>query len=234
MRILLVEDDPTQLEPLQKALSRALHVVDGIKDSHDAQWLIAQKEYDLLILDWMLPRVSGISLCRQYRAAGKTSPVLILTAKDAIPDRVTGLDAGADDYLVKPFSVVELLARVRALARRSPLWNGDTLDLADLKLHLDNLTLERQGNIIQLSKREFQLLEYFLRHPNRILTHAQIEHALWEWDTEPESNALSKLVRRLRHRLDSIGAADWVESVYGVGYRLRAQEDVCSAAAAAT
>jgi OmpR-family two-component system manganese-sensing response regulator len=234
MRILLVEDDPTQLEPLQTALSRALHVVDGVKDSQDAQWLIAQKEYDLLILDWMLPRVSGVSLCRQYRAAGKTSPVLILTAKDAIPDRVTGLDAGADDYLVKPFSVVELLARVRALARRSPLWNGDTLSLADLKLHLDNLTLERQGNTIQISKREFQLLEYFLRHPNRILTHAQIEHALWEWDTEPESNALSKLVRRLRHRLDSVGAADWVESVYGVGYRLRAQEDVCSAAAAAT
>lgn len=234
MRILLVEDDPAQLEPLKTALSRAMHVVDGIQDPQDAQWLITQKEYDLLILDWMLPKVSGISLCHQYRETGKTSPVLILTAKDAIPDRVVGLDAGADDYLVKPVSVVELLARVRALSRRSPLWNGNLLSLEDLKLHLDNLTLERQGNTTQLSKREFQLLEYFLRHPNRILTHAQIEHALWEWDTEPESNALSKLVRRLRHRLSAVGAADWIESIYGVGYRLKAQEDACSAAAAVT
>jgi OmpR-family two-component system manganese-sensing response regulator len=226
MRILLLEDDPAQLEPLQTALSRAMHVVDGIGDPCDAQWLIAQKEYDLLILDWMLPKISGIVLCRQYREAGKASPVLILTAKDAIPDRVTGLDAGADDYLVKPVSVMELLARVRALSRRSPLWQGDSLNLADLKLHLDNLMLERGDNTTQLSKREFQLLEYLLRHPNRILTHAQIEHALWEWDAEPESNALSKLVRRLRHRLNAVGAADWLESIYGVGYRLKAQARV--------
>jgi len=136
MRILLVEDDSAQLEPLHAALSQAGHIVDGVEDGETAQWLLCQKDYDLLILDWMLPVVSGVSLCRQYRQSGKTAPVLILTAKDTTPDKVTGLDAGADDYLVKPVDVVELLARVRALGRRSPLWQGDILCMADLQLHL--------------------------------------------------------------------------------------------------
>jgi DNA-binding response OmpR family regulator len=115
MKILLVEDDPAQLEPLHAALLQAGHIVDGIEDGEIAQWLLSQKDYDLLILDWMLPKVSGLSLCRQYRRLGKTAPVLMLTAKDTTPDKVTGLDAGADDYLVKPTDIVELLARVRAL-----------------------------------------------------------------------------------------------------------------------
>ena len=114
MVILLVEDDGRQLEPLQAALSAAGHIVDAVEDGDTAQWLLAQKEYDLLILDWMLPKVSGIQLCHLYRQAGKTAPVLMLTAKDTTNDKVTGLDAGADDYLVKPVDVIELLARVRA------------------------------------------------------------------------------------------------------------------------
>lgn len=121
MRILLVEDDPKQLMPLQTVLSQAGHKVDGVKDGETAQWLLAEKEYDLLILDWMLPRISGVSLCQQYRAAGKTAPVLMITAKDTTPDKITGLDAGADDYLVKPIDIMEFMARVRALGRRSPL-----------------------------------------------------------------------------------------------------------------
>lgn len=221
MKILLAEDDPTQLEPIHTALSRAKHVVDGVKDGETAQWLLTQDDYDLLILDWMLPKISGLDLCRQYRQAGHMQPVLFLTARDGIIDRVTGLDAGADDYLVKPVSLFELLARVRALGRRSPLWNENTLSLADLTLHLANLTVERGCQTVQLSKREFQLLEYFLRHPRQILTHGQIEHALWEWSTEPESNALGKLVRRLRQRLKDIEASDWVETIYGMGYRMR-------------
>lgn len=226
MRILLVEDDVTQLQPLQGALSKVGHIVDGVEDGEIAQWLIAQKEYDLLILDWMLPNVSGIQLCQQYRQAGKTSPVLILTAKDAILDKVSALDVGADDYLVKPFSLLELLARVRALGRRSPLWQGDTLNLADLKLHLNTLTVERQEVTVQLSGREFQLLEYFLRHPQQVLTHDQIEQALWEWSTQPESKAVAMLVHRLRQRLQAVGAQDWLQTVYGMGYRLVAPE-VC-------
>lgn len=224
MRILLVEDDPAQLEPLHAALSQAGHIVDGVEDGETAQWLISQNDYDLLILDWMLPRVSGLSLCLQYRRLGKTSPVLMLTAKDTTPDKVVGLDAGADDYLVKPTDVIELLARVRALGRRSPLWQGDILRMADLQLHLNTLTVERGEATVQLSSREFQLLEYLLRHPNQVLTREQIEQALWEWGTEPESNALTTLVRRLRQRLQLVGTADWLETIYGMGYRLKSPE----------
>lgn len=221
MRILLVEDDLAQLEPLQMALSQVGHIVDGVADGETAQWLLGEKNYDLLILDWMLPHVSGVSLCRQYRQTGKTAPVLMLTAKDTVLDKVTGLDAGADDYLVKPVDVVELLARVRALGRRSPLWQGDTLQLADLKLHLTSLSVERGQATVQLSGREFQLLEYFLRHPRQVLTREQMEQSLWEWDTPPESNAVTTLVKRLRQRLQLVGAADWIETVYGMGYRLQ-------------
>ncbi len=219
MRILLVEDDIEQLEPLHAALSEAGHIVDGIEDGETAQWLIAQKNYDLLILDWLLPEVSGVSLCRQYRQAGKTAPVMMLTAKDTTPDKIVGLDAGADDYLVKPTDVLELLARVRALGRRSPLWQEDILQVADLQLCLTNLTVMRGQATVELAPREFNLLEYFLRHPNQVLSRDQIEQALWEWGNEPESNAVSALMRRLRQRLQVVGAADWIETIYGMGYR---------------
>jgi two-component system, OmpR family, manganese sensing response regulator len=220
MLILLVEDDLAQLEPLQAALSQVGHIVDAIADSEVAQWLIDDKEYDLLILDWMLPKITGIELCRQYRKRGKTSPVLMLTAKDTTADKVSGLDAGADDYLVKPIDVLELLARVRALSRRSPLWQGEILNAADLQLDLTSFSIARGNERIQLSVREFQLMEYLMRHPNQILSRDQIERALWSWGSEPESNAVTTLVRRLRQRLESVNAKDWLETVYGMGYRL--------------
>ncbi len=220
MKILLVEDDKKQLMPLQTVLRQAGHNVDGIGDGESARWLLSEKEYDLLILDWMLPRVSGLSLCQGYRAAGKVAPVLMITAKDATPDKVAGLDAGADDYLVKPIDIVEFMARVRALLRRSPRWQTDTICVADLNLHIDTLTIERQGVISALSSREFQLLEYLMRHPRQVLTRDQIEQAVWEWGTEPESNAITVLVRKLRKRLQEVGASDWIETVYGMGYRL--------------
>ncbi|NBD32196.1 MAG: response regulator [Cyanobacteria bacterium] len=225
MIILLVEDDPAQLEPLQVALSQAGHTVDGIQDGETAQWLLSEKEYDLLILDWMLPTFSGVNLCFNYRQLGKTAPVLILTAKDTTSDKVMGLDAGADDYLVKPVDLLELLARVRALRRRSPFWQGDILYTQDLKLHLDCLTLEKNDTKIQLSVREFQLMEYLMRHPRQVLSRSQIEQTLWEWGTEPESNAVTTLVRRLRKRLNAIGANDSIETVYGMGYRLNTSDE---------
>lgn len=220
MLILLVEDDTDQLEPLRAALTKAGHTIDAVEDGDTAQWLLSQKDYDLLILDWMLPNVSGVQLCQEFRRMGKTSPVLMLTAKDTTLDKVTGLDAGADDYLVKPIDIVELLARVRALGRRSPLWQGDTLTVADLHLDRNNLTIKRNQITAQLSGREFQLMEYLMRHPNQVLTYTQIEQALWGWGTEPESNAVTTLVRRLRQRLQSVGVKDWLENVYGIGYRL--------------
>lgn len=224
MRILLVEDDLEQLEPLQTALSQAGHIVDGVEDGEIAQWVISQRDYDLLILDWMLPEISGLDLCRQYRQAGKQSPILMLTAKDTTLDKVTGLDAGADDYLVKPTDLFELLARVRALGRRSPQWQGDILQLADLKLHTSNLTVTKGQASVELSTREFQLLEYLMHHPHQVVSRNQIEQALWEWGSEPESNATTTLVRRLRQRLQLVDAADWIETVYGMGYRINPKE----------
>nr|WP_290225353.1 two-component system response regulator RppA [Trichocoleus desertorum] len=220
MRILLVEDDPEQLEPLHTALSGAGHNVDGVEDGEMAEWLLSQRNYELLILDWMLPNVSGLSLCRQYRCLNKTAPVLMLTARDTISDKVTGLDAGADDYLVKPVDLIELLARVRALGRRSPVWQGETLRIADLQLSSSSLTAQRGQYTVELSSQEFQLLEHLMRHPHQILTRDQIEQALWEWGQEPESNALTALVRRVRQRLQVVGAASWIETIYGMGYRL--------------
>jgi DNA-binding response OmpR family regulator len=226
MKILLVEDDFKQLEPIKTSLSREKHIVDATQDGLSAQELLSQREYDLLILDWMVPHISGLELCRLYRDTGGRSPVLILTARDALQDKVLGLDSGADDYLVKPTDVIELLARVRALSRRSPLWHGDTLTVADLKLDLSNLVAKRGTATVQLTKREYQLLEYFLRHPRQVLTHDQIENALWEWNIEPESNAVQKLVRRLRYRLEALGVAMWVETIYGMGYRLNPQVEL--------
>ncbi|MEL6909983.1 MAG: two-component system response regulator RppA [Cyanobacteria bacterium J06598_4] len=224
MLILLVEDDLAQLEPLQAALSQAGHIVDAVEDGETALWLIKEKDYDLLILDWMLPKVSGVDICRQYRNLDQVAPVLMLTAKDTTADKVDGLDAGADDYIVKPVDVLELLARVRALGRRPPLWRGDTLALADLQLDLTSLGLERGTAKIQLSVREFQLMEYLMRHPQQVLSRDQIEQALWSWGSEPESNAVTTLVRRLRQRLEAVGAKDWLETVYGMGYRLEARD----------
>ncbi|MGG6263933.1 two-component system response regulator RppA [Leptolyngbya sp. AN03gr2] len=223
MRILLVEDDPEQLEPLHAALSEVGHIVDAIQNGELAQWVLSQRQYDLLILDWMLPELSGIDLCRNYRKSGKTSPVLILTARDTTIDKITGLDAGADDYLVKPVDVFELLARVRALGRRSPLWQEESLQLEDLVLNLTTLIVGRGETSIQLSTREFQLLEYLLRHPRQVVSRDQLEQALWEWGDEPESNAITALVRRLRQRLEVLNAAEWLETVYGMGYRLIAK-----------
>lgn len=220
MRILLVEDDPEQLEPIHTGLSQAGHIVDGLDTGDTAQWLMAENEYDLLILDWMLPGVSGVKLCSLYRQMGKTAPVLMLTAKDTTIDKVMGLDSGADDYLVKPIDLLELLARVRALGRRSPLWQGDILSLGDLQLDLTKLMARRGEQEVELSVRESQLLEYLLRHPDQVLSRDRIEQSLWEWDNIPDSNAVSTLIRRLRQKLKVLGVDKSIETVYGLGYRI--------------
>jgi OmpR-family two-component system manganese-sensing response regulator len=220
MKILFVEDDLSQLEPLQAGLTKAGHSVDAVQDGKTAQWLMLERNYDLLILDWMLPNISGMNLCQHYRQIGKMTPILFLTAKDTVLDKVMGLDSGADDYLVKPVPVMELLARVRALGRRSPLWQGDILQFEDLELHLNTLTVKRQAASVQLSGREFQLMEYFMRHPRQVLSRGQIEQTLWEWNVQPESKAVAISVHRLRQRLQTVGAEDWLQTVYGMGYRL--------------
>jgi two-component system, OmpR family, manganese sensing response regulator len=221
MQILLVDDEAELSDPLSKILSREGYQVDVADNGIVGKDLALQKEYDLLILDWMLPHQSGIEICQELRSLGKTTPVLILTAKDTIDDRVIGLDAGADDYLVKPFELRELLARVRALLRRSSAFEAvapGRLKVADLELDSDNQVAYRQGRTIHLSEKEIELLSYFMQHRDRLLTHEEIYQHLWQ-EEQPNSNVLAALIRLLRRKIEADGEAPLIHTVYGRGYR---------------
>ncbi len=222
MQILLVDDEVELTDPLSRVLKREGYQVDVAYDGEAGSELAAQGSYDLLILDWMLPVKTGLEICQQVRQANKTTPVLFLTAKDTIDDRVQGLDAGADDYLVKPFELRELLARVRALLRRSADINSATthrLQVADLELDCENQLAYRTGRAIELSEKEYHLLEYFMRHTGQLLTHTQIHQHLWKEDEQPSSNVLAALIRLLRRKIEAPGETTLVHTVYGKGYR---------------
>lgn len=223
MRILLVDDEAELTEPLTRVLSREGYEVDVADSGIAGMELALQEEYDLLILDWMLPHQSGIEICKELRSRGKTTPVLFLTAKDTIDDRVIGLDAGADDYLIKPFELRELLARVRALLRRSsafePTMTTTRLKVADLELDSENQVAYRQGRTIHLSEKEIQLLSFFMRHPSQLLTHEQIYQSLWMEKEQPNSNVLAALIRLLRRKIEADGESPLIHTVYGKGYR---------------
>lgn len=226
MRILLVDDEVEMADPLSRILSREGYQVDVAYDGDRGSELAQQTHYDLLILDWMLPHQSGLQICQQLRSQGNATPVLFLTAKDTVDDRVLGLDAGADDYLVKPFELRELLARVRALLRRpvaldsTPESTSQRLQVGDLELDPDNQLAYRQGREIDLSEKEAQLLEYLMRHPNQLLTHDQIHQYLWGDSAEkPTSNALAAQIRLLRRKIETDGEPPLINTVYGKGYR---------------
>jgi OmpR-family two-component system manganese-sensing response regulator len=223
MRILLVDDEVELTDPLSRVLAREGYEVDVAYDGEEGSHLAAKQSYDLLILDWMLPGKPGLEICQQLRRSGKTTPVLFLTAKDTVDDRVQGLDAGADDYLVKPFELRELLARVRALLRRSSaeISSATTqrLQVADLELDCENRLAYRQGRAIELSEKESQLLEYFMRHIGQVLTHTQIHQHLWKDGEQPSSNVLAALIRLLRRKIEAAGETPLVHTVYGKGYR---------------
>jgi OmpR-family two-component system manganese-sensing response regulator len=223
MRILLVDDEVEMVEPLSRILTREGYTVDVAYEGDRGCQLALQNRYDLLILDWMLPGKSGLEVCQQVRSQGKPTPVLFLTAKDTVDDRVQGLDAGADDYLVKPFELRELLARVRALLRRpasleTPLVS-QRLVVNDLELDPDNQLAYRQGRTIELSDKESQLLAYLMRHPNQILSHEQISQHLWRPGEQPTSNALAAQIRLLRRKIDWQGVPALIHTIYGKGYR---------------
>ena len=222
MRILLVDDEVELTDPLSRLLTREGYGVDVAYDGAVGSQMVARNSYDLLILDWMLPYKTGLEICQQLRSGGQITPVLFLTAKDTLDDRVQGLDAGADDYLVKPFELRELLARVRALLRRSGAETADTnqrLKVADLELDCDNQLAYRQGRVIELSEKESQLLEYFMRHAGQLLTHTQIHQHLWKDDEQPSSNVLAALIRLLRRKIEVKSETPLVHTVYGKGYR---------------
>ncbi|MEO0835443.1 MAG: two-component system response regulator RppA [Cyanobacteria bacterium J06642_3] len=221
MKILLVDDETELSAPLSRILLQEGYEVDIADNGATGSKLALQNHYDLLILDWMLPHKSGLEICREVRSHDLTTPVLFLTAKDTIDDRVDGLDAGADDYLVKPFELRELLARVRALLRRSSLETspGDRLKVADLELDVENQVAYRSGKVIDLSEKEIKLLTYFMQHPDQLLTHEEIYHYLWQAEEQPSSNVLAALVRLLRRKIETKNEPQLIHTVYGKGYR---------------
>ncbi|MGC9505358.1 two-component system response regulator RppA [Baaleninema sp.] len=223
MRLLLVEDEPDLGAAIKKTLTQEAYTVDWAQTGTEAWEYLQTPEtaYDLAILDWLLPGISGLEICQKLRQQNNPLPILILTAKDTEADKVRGLDAGADDYLVKPFGMAELLARLRALQRRIPQFQPQEFRVGCLIL--DSATHRvsiASGNSVELLNKEFQLLEYFMRHPSQIIPRDRLLSQLWEWGAEPGSNVVAAQIRLLRRKLEKLGAKDAIETVYGVGYRL--------------
>jgi two-component system, OmpR family, copper resistance phosphate regulon response regulator CusR len=224
MRILLVEDDRRLNQSLKMSLVEEGYAVDVAYDGEEGQAFAETVSYDAIILDIMLPLKDGVAVCRTLRLRKINVPILVLTARDAIEDRVAGLDSGADDYLVKPFALHELLARLRALMRRGATQKSGLLTLGDLTVNPATHEVERANQPITLNAKEFALLEYFMRHPNQVLTREMIESHIWSYDFISASNVVDVYVRRLRRKIDDHFPVKLLETIYGVGYRLRLQE----------
>lgn len=226
MRVLLAEDDLDLGLALKSALEDEGYIVDLVQDGGDAVAYLRSDPipYSLAVVDWMLPEMSGIALCQWLRSEGSALPVLMLTAKDKLIDKIAGLDAGADDYLVKPFDVPELLARLRALLRRPPQLQSRKLKVGNLELDYDTRSVKTEYKAITLTHKEFHLLEYFMRHSNQILSRDQIRRRLWESGNEPLSNIVAAQVRLLRRKLAELQTESLIETVIGFGYRFNVTE----------
>ncbi|GCE45386.1 DNA-binding response OmpR family regulator [Thermosporothrix hazakensis] len=224
MRILLVEDNYQLHQLLKKSLQNEGYAVDDAFDGLAGLEYAEIGPYDAIILDILLPNKDGLSICRTLRSQGKRTPILMLTARDAVSDRVKGLDSGADDYLVKPFDMSELLARLRALLRRDAPDKSGVLRVGDLIADPATHYVEREGCPIVLSTRGFSLLEYFMRHPNQVLTREMVSEHLWSYDVIGTLNAVDVAVRRLRRQIDEPFTFKMLETVRGAGYRLRAPD----------
>jgi two-component system OmpR family response regulator len=221
MRILVVEDEPKLARLLERGLVEEGHAADVARTGEDALWMARSVEYDAIVLDLMLPGVSGVDVCRTLRESEVWSPVLMLTARDAVADRVAGLDAGADDYLPKPFSFAELLARLRSLARRGQPERPTVLEAGGLRLDPSTRTVWRGETEIELSAKEFALLETFMRRPGQVLSRYQLLEHAWDIAYESKSNVVDVYVRYLREKVDRPFGVESLETVRGAGYRLR-------------
>jgi two-component system response regulator MprA len=222
VRILVVDDEPAVREAVDRALRVAGYDTELAGDGLEALDVLADHAPDALVLDVLMPGLDGLEVCRRLRAAGDHTPVLVLTARDAVPDRVRGLDAGADDYLVKPFALEELLARLRALLRRTGTGtDGEKLRFAGVEIDLAEHTARRGQRPIELTRTEFLLLELFLRHPRQVLTRSQIFERVWGYDFGASSNSLEVYVGYLRRKLEADGEPRLLQTVRGVGYVLR-------------
>ena len=221
-KILLIEDEPQIAGFISRGLRREGYQVFETLDGETGLDLAFGELPDLVILDIMLPGIDGLTVCRQIREGGLQTPILMLTAKDAIPDRVAGLEAGADDYLVKPFAFEELLARVRALGRRkAPIESDAPLNFLDLTLNPSTRMAKRGGRNIELTAKEYELLELFMRHPNQVLTRDQIYNRIWGYDFGGESNIIEVYIRYLRSKLEQEDEPRLLHTIRGVGYALR-------------
>jgi len=225
MRILIVEDEPSIANFVRQGLSEAGYAVDVAWDGDEGLAYALAADYDALVLDVMLPRTDGLELLRELRQRGHKTPVLMLTARDTVSDRVQGLDAGADDYLIKPFAFPELLARVRALLRRPPLQVGTLLSVGDLEMDTASRQVRRQDRRIELSPREYAVLEYLMRHPDQVLTRTQIGEHVWNFDFFHESNVVDVYIGYLRRKIDRGSERALIHTVRGVGYRISAGDE---------
>jgi heavy metal response regulator len=220
MRVLVVEDEPKIAAFIQKGLQEEYYAVDVAQDGDAGLDCAVSVEYDLIVLDISLPKLDGLSLCQELRRVGIKTPVLMLTARDTVEDRVTGLDSGADDYLVKPFSFNELLARLRALSRRPLVVQDAVLRLADLQVDTVSHTVSRGGRSIDLSPKEYSLLEFLLRHVNRVVTRANIAEHVWDEEFYSESNVVDVYIRNLRRKIDDECSVKLIYTVRGIGYKM--------------
>ena len=221
MRVLVVEDELKMAALIRRGLREEGMSVDVTERGEDALWMAGSTEYDAIVLDVMLPGMDGFETCRRLRGDGVWAPVIMLTARDAVEDRISGLDGGADDYLTKPFSFAELLARLRALARRPPAERPVLLEVGELRLDPATRQVWRGDEEISLSAKEFALLEVFMRRPGEVLSRLQLLEHAWDYAYENRSNVVDVYVRYLRQKVDRPFGADSIETVRGAGYRMR-------------
>jgi len=221
MRVLIVEDHVKMAGLIRRGLQKEGMATDVAKNGEDALWRAQATEYDAIILDVMLPGVDGFEVCRRLRGKGVWTPILMLTARDGVRDRVTGLDGGADDYLTKPFSYAELLARLRALVRRGAVERPAELRVGELRLDPARRYVRRGESEIQLSPKEFSILETFMRRPGEVISRFQLLEHSWDYEYENRSNVVDSYIRFLRRKIDTPFGTESIETVRGVGYRLR-------------
>ena len=226
MRVLVVEDERRIADFICKGLSEQGYGVDVAYDGDEALHWVDVAEFDVIVLDVMLPVRDGIEVCRTLRERGQRTPILMLTARDAVEDRVRGLDSGADDYLVKPFAFAELMARLRALTRREPAVKGTALRVGDLVLDTTTREVSRDGGRMELTAKEYALLEHLMRHPNQVLTRTMIAEHVWNYDFENATNVIDVHIRNLRRKIDDPFPTKLIHTVRGAGYRISGHPSV--------